>query len=369
MAISLSVGEHDSNWRISLTENDFPNIINEVNETKTDIIDEANVNNDNNNDETKDELKDNMDSSIIDNYDISMNPEDELSVDENGSTFLDDDNDKVNFDIENENSNIYDDNPIDDNDIGNKEKSLNQLEDFSLVTNSMFNDESTYEGNYTNNNDNNGSILNDLPSIDFAEYLQDDCFLDAKDVVENIGKQNRRHVHDLFLRSAYESSSCGAEPIFTTSKPSEGKVSGVRCEDYIFYSANAIKVNLILSIPPIIHLNGEDPRQNIMEADPYMNLPYQSSLDHFSDNPMNIKLDGRRPNAGAITDMKRRLQQKLDESLVNKNKFYGGTWIPYYRTNCLRNHYWLPNDKFCSDHLAICAEFEFLDSFLSVEWK
>ena len=393
MAISLTVGEDNSNWKVSLTENDFPSISNDIEQNESNVTAEGsrvneqqvddqddctmdgirfveestdlNQNDDKNQKDENDRFQDDEENED-DNAD---SPEVEASVDDNGSTFRDEEEEDLNSQNEEkliDGVNLEDENSIFDGPLGLKQGSVNQFDDFSLVTNSLVAGDSNYENEANYNN--TSSILNDLPSMDFAEYLQDDCFLDAKDVVENLGKPNRRHVHDLFLRSAYESSSCGAEPIYTTSKPSESSVSGVKCEDYIFYSANAIKVNVTLCIPPLMNLNGDDPRQNIIEADPYMRNPYPISALHFSDNPMNIKLDGRRPTAGAINDMKRRLKQKLDDNLARKS-FYGGTWIPYFRKNCLRNHYWLPNDKFCSDHMALCAEFEFLDSYLSVEWK
>jgi hypothetical protein len=51
------------------------------------------------------------------------------------------------------------------------------------------------------------------------------------------------------------------------------------------------------------------------------------------------------------------------------NTFWGGIWVPYVQTNQGRITSWLPNDIFCSSHVALGAEFEVLDQYISTQWK
>jgi hypothetical protein len=114
MAISLSIGENNSNWRVSLTENDFPSITNDIDRNESNITGEDTVAvndvdsvvnkpddestmdglkviepqheksqqyDDNQNDENKDFVND-------DENEEEENPAvEEASIDDNGSTF------------------------------------------------------------------------------------------------------------------------------------------------------------------------------------------------------------------------------------------------------------------------------------------
>ena len=51
------------------------------------------------------------------------------------------------------------------------------------------------------------------------------------------------------------------------------------------------------------------------------------------------------------------------------NEFFGGKWLSFPTPNPASVHNWLPNDAFCSSHMAICAEFEILEGFSSSQWR
>lgn len=111
-----------------------------------------------------------------------------------------------------------------------------------------------------------------LPYIKFTEHLADDVqnwtILDCKELVRHIGIENSRQIHNLSLRSAYESYSCAGEPFFTISQPSPNKYQNLMdCFDYIFYSQSNFIVNKLLCIPPLALLRGNNPTEPLLSTE------------------------------------------------------------------------------------------------------
>jgi hypothetical protein len=112
-----------------------------------------------------------------------------------------------------------------------------------------------------------------LPSyLQFNEYLADDhrnlTIIDCKDFAKTINTRSDRQVHELRLRSAYESYSSGGEPMFTTSQPSSS-ITGrlmLECMDYIFYSNNFV-LDRLLAIPSINEISGNDATEPMVKLD------------------------------------------------------------------------------------------------------
>jgi hypothetical protein len=65
----------------------------------------------------------------------------------------------------------------------------------------------------------------------------------------------------------------------------------------------------------------------------------------------------------------RRAQQEEADAAARQNFWIGARWLPAPMANPLRSHTsWLPNDRFCSSHIALCCEFEVVSEHLSSEW-
>jgi hypothetical protein len=48
---------------------------------------------------------------------------------------------------------------------------------------------------------------------------------------------------------------------------------------------------------------------------------------------------------------------------------FGGEWTPFPRPNYLKNNFWLPNETYCSSHIALCVEFTIDEKYLAAVWK
>ena len=105
------------------------------------------------------------------------------------------------------------------------------------------------------------------PSGAASGRTDDDVILDAMSITKHIGAAQPRQLHSLGLRSAYERYSEQGEPLYTTCSPDEGShcvpPRGVACADYIFYSAETLKVRRVATFPTFGELLdfGDDPRE------------------------------------------------------------------------------------------------------------
>ena len=212
-------------------------------------------------------------------------------------------------------------------------------------------------------------------STKVAKLLDDDTILDAKDALKGIGKPSRRHVHSCFLASAYESYSSGGEPYFTTSTPLDAGGKGVCCTDFIFYSSNCCITSRILSLPHLSMLNGETPNHTVSCSNRYWNNPIppmrslfvtQSTIQHAFPSSHDSK------NLKELIGKSVMMPYNISPGTTPNDttcQFWGGVWIPFVQSNQSRVTSWLPNDIFCSSHVALGAEFEVLDQYLSSQWK
>lgn len=50
------------------------------------------------------------------------------------------------------------------------------------------------------------------------------------------------------------------------------------------------------------------------------------------------------------------------------NAFWGGRWVPFPQANEQRRSYFLPNDAFCSSHMALYCQIRVDEEFLSTHW-
>ena len=65
------------------------------------------------------------------------------------------------------------------------------------------------------------------------ECIEDDILVDCRSVIMNLGQANKRQLHNLTLRSAYEFYCSGGEPSFTASRPADFGANA--CEVPFFY--------------------------------------------------------------------------------------------------------------------------------------
>lgn len=231
-----------------------------------------------------------------------------------------------------------------------------------------------------------------------ARRLNDDTVLDGAELVRNLGRPDPRQKHNLSLRSAYESYSAGGEPLFTQSLPGEGEIPGVACSDYIFYSGHQMFVLDVLSLPHLNQLRGDNPQTSISHADPYW-----QHAPSFCNSLFNRQSDLQRQAAGPkaaatgvfsksqLAEAKRLLGAALERSLAaggyvdipNRDPvpdlkvkerpptqtYWGGAWMPTPGYNPRRCHSWLPNDTFCSSHMAIGARLDFIEGSVAALWR
>lgn len=208
-----------------------------------------------------------------------------------------------------------------------------------------------------------------------AKLFDDDTILDAKDALKGIGRPNRRQVHSCCLASAYESYTSGGEPYFTTSAPLDAGGKGVCCMDYIFYSSNCCITTRILSLPQLNMLKGETPNDTVSCSNKYWNNPIPPVRSLFvTQSTIQNTFPTSRDSKNLKELINKSIMAPYNISPGNSpengvNTFWGGIWVPYVQTNQGRITSWLPNDIFCSSHIALGAEFEVLDQYISTQWK
>lgn len=227
--------------------------------------------------------------------------------------------------------------------------------------------------------------------------------LDGREVLNHLGEPNRRHIHSLLLRSAYESYSSSGEPIFNTCHPKERETQGVDCADYIFYSTTGFVAHKILAVPTIPMMRrGETPEETLTVSDichlepfqslssnfdkllqkSYEKIQYQGENRAMGNGNVNRNDNGQRVHkhtASDIHQMKRMLKEllikshgpKASEISVNSSgaqqdiaglkqgqecAFWGGRWTPFPIPNKLKGNCFLPSAAFPSTHFAIGLE-------------
>jgi hypothetical protein len=239
-----------------------------------------------------------------------------------------------------------------------------------------------------------------------AQRLNDDTLLDGADVVLHLGRGDPRQLHNLSLRSAYESYSAGGEPLFTQSLPApDGETTGVACTDFIFYSGRGMFAERVLSMPALTQFRGDDPQVLLSRPDPYWRAPPPFSASAFGRHEHLLHKNQVAPPLGASTasgpvgkqqvaDAKRLLSAALQKSLeaggvrdkpprgarVGRAKeerkrpptgaecLWAGAWVPNAAYNPLRSHYWLPNDLFVSNHVALGAHLFLIQGQAATLW-
>lgn len=206
--------------------------------------------------------------------------------------------------------------------------------------------------------------------------------LDGREALNHLGEPNRRHIHSLQLRSAYESYSCCGEPAFNAFHPKERETQGVNCADYIFYSTTGLFSHRLLSLPTTSMMRrGETPEETLTTSDvchleqfPSLAGNFDRLLLKLSDrlqsndirNPSSVGMIQKR-SAADINQMKRSLKDILYKShgsktldntskQVNDCEFWGGRWQAFPIPNKLKSNYFLPNASFPSTHLTIGVE-------------
>jgi len=239
-----------------------------------------------------------------------------------------------------------------------------------------------------------------------AQRLNDDTLLDGADVVLHLGRGDPRQLHNLSLRSAYESYSAGGEPLFTQSVPApDGQTTGVACTDFIFFSGRSMFAERVLSMPGLTQFRGDDPQVLLSRPDPYWRTPPPFSAPAFGRHELLLHKNQIAPPMGGssasgpvgkqqVADAKRLLSAALQRSLeaggvrdkppngtrVGRAKeekkrpptgadcFWAGAWVPNAAYNPLRSHYWLPNDLFVSNHVALGAQIFLLEGQAATLW-
>ena len=214
------------------------------------------------------------------------------------------------------------------------------------------------------------------PEGDFARYIDDDVILDGLAIMKNVGVPNRRVVHSLNLRSAYDGYCSGGEPLYTESMPKATGGNGAICTDYIFFTANSLVASRILSLPPLSQLRGDDPRQPVAVLDCNWSTPPPSLQPYYNRHHTlgvgpEILLDARDASditkKQAVSKLKTTLRPLL-EAETHTEPIFGGFWSYFSSYNPQRTHSWLPNEQFGSSHIAICCEFFVYDDYVAIEW-
>ena len=96
-------------------------------------------------------------------------------------------------------------------------------------------------------------------------------------------------MHGLKLRSVYDSTTVAGEPLYTTANP-DGKGSlSVRCVDYLFFSTEGLQPTKVLGIPPLMQLNGDDPRESAVKHHLYWQEPPLLTRNLFNRQDTELK--------------------------------------------------------------------------------
>ncbi|KAF0753633.1 hypothetical protein AaE_005642 [Aphanomyces astaci] len=169
---------------------------------------------------------------------------------------------------------------------------------------------------------------------------------DPYDSVHVRGDREAKLVHFEVFDSAYAQYYNGGEPDFTYS---DHVFTGT--VDYIFYSKKELAAVALLSLPPQESLVGEDAREPVSVPD----------ADYASYAP-----ERWHGCAGDATSSSPRRQGGHQ-----KGPLYMGEWSPdvLQVPNPRRQHHWLPNQTFSSDHVALMAKIAFRAEELAVAWN
>ena len=154
---------------------------------------------------------------------------------------------------------------------------------------------------------------------------------------------------------------------------------------------------------PIIHqLRGQNGQESIVAQDPDYEEPFPNAMDMFDKKVHQIVKPEHRTwlaendskkkaSRGVVSDIKRKLKEKLQKGRyagsfelidednlgskkpelipVDGSEFFGGRWANLIQPNPCRYTHLLPNDVYCSSHIALCATFEINDNYLSSQWQ
>eukprot|EP01036_Dinobryon_divergens_P025473 gene25472-34024_t len=127
---------------------------------------------------------------------------------------------------------------------------------------------------------------------------------------------NPRQVHNLNLRSAYES----------YSSADHSHIEGIQCFDYLFYSSSGLVTEEVLSIPPISELRGETPTEPLTSIDAAYASAFPVCGKLFDERVKKIYTDLKipvssssssssqsvpAPSRHTVNDFKRKLKEQL----------------------------------------------------------
>lgn len=244
--------------------------------------------------------------------------------------------------------------------------------------------------------------------------------LDGREVLNHLGAPNKRHIHSMLLRSAYESYGSSGEPMFTVCRPKEKDVLSVECEDYIFYSSAGLVAHKILALPSLCMIRrGETPEERYTITDfchydpfPCLASSFDRPLERIYEK-MNYREDqakNKSQNRNEIVvhkhskndvyTLKRLLKEQLNKShgiksskeetvgpaagrkssiigaggdaaakISDVSGFWGGRWSDFPIANRSKVNYYLPNAYYGSTNLAIGVDLLFDDNLLATSWK
>jgi hypothetical protein len=207
--------------------------------------------------------------------------------------------------------------------------------------------------------------------------------LDCREALHNLGLPNSRFLHNLLLRSSYESYGSGGEPITTASYPKEKGYQPSDCADFIFYSTAGLINYRVLSLPNFsIMKRGETPEIHRSTVQAKSSFPPETFRANFDDLCMTVgqgavgksfnehatlrsnNFQLRKHSKSDVEAMKRKLKDVLSKCYTKnklkqseKSSFWGGKWVSFPEENTNRRNYHLPNNVYGSTHFAIGAEF------------
>ena len=114
-------------------------------------------------------------------------------------------------------------------------------------------------------------------------------------------------------------------------------------------------------MPRLESLAGEDPREPLHRVNPFRPSPPRIFAHMFDRQKTEFSKNA------SVNEVKRKLLAALTDK--NNKNFWAGMWVPFGMRNPCRRQNWLPNERFCSTHIALVADLSFCDQFLAVEWK
>ena len=251
---------------------------------------------------------------------------------------------------------------------------LNRAQSMALFTYSQL-DTVTELSSWELSKKEDASTFSFNPNGDKARAMNDDTIFDAKEAMESCGAPNRRQIHSLDLRSAYESYGVAGEPLYNVSTPEGSKFRGVTCMDYIFFTSRSLNATKILSIPQLGKLTCDDPRENLITSDPYWFEPpmvFRSIFNKHTEKGLIGRKLGKleKLKEGDINAMVRKVEGVLREGDGrNGMTMWGGNWAPFPSSNHRKSNCWLPNEAYPSSHIALCSHFQIDKDNKSTEWR